>query len=115
MPPWPVIPNHSASRIFHSIKSLLARCGFNHFTIDCKDEISGAISGFSNRTFKVLCLTNPTPARSSSGPKGAILFSELLPINPATRELSSQSTAKEYQRSSGSLVNHKSKADVGKI
>ena len=113
--PCPVIPSHSASRTFHSIKSLFARCGFHHLTIFCKTPRSGEICGVSSNTLSVVRLINETPARSNSGPRGAIFLSDALPIKPLTLEVSSHKTTREYQRSSAGFVNQISKAEVGSI
>ena len=113
--PCPVMPSHSASRIFHSIKSLFARWGFHHLTIFCKTVRSGEICGSSNSTFSVVLLISETPARSNSGPRGAIFLSDPRPTKPLTRDVSSHKTTREYQRSSAGFVNQISKAEVGSI
>ncbi|CAB4898357.1 unannotated protein [freshwater metagenome] len=66
-------------------------------------------------TFNVVRLINETPARSSSGPNGAIFLSLIFPIKPLALEVSSQSIEREYQRSSADLVSQISNAEVGKI
>ena len=47
----------------------------------------------SNKTFNVVRLINETPARSNSGPRGAIFLSAALPIKPLTLEVSLQGPA----------------------